>query len=565
MRIRNRQYLALILLALAAWALFYRLGDFPLLDDPNEGQYAEVAREMVESGDWISPQLNYVLFLNKPALSYWAIASAFKVVGVNELGARLPSALSGLAIVGLTVWLGSLVFDSITGLLAGFILLAMGGFFVETHEVRPDLLLTAGITGALVAIAKLFGAHEREVGHCPLLGLQLSLAVGLLSKGMLGLIVPGVVGALLVLTERRWDLLRALRQPRAWWLLILLVAPWHLAMSFKHTGFAWDYIVNQHILFFFDRKFPRDSTPISLATFWLAFALRLFPWTLFAPLALAVAATRTRRDPARLGYRLVLAWAVVVLAFFSAAGSRMEHYSIPALPALALLLAKLFRDYASDTDAAWGSGLTGLVVVFALAALAGPTVVPGIVRGQEWLTPNAEIVDLARFVFGLLAGGAVVAAIAAVSGHRSWVVAAFVVSFAAVVPSFLFGMKLMAPGNSSAGMAEALRVTLTPQHHVVVDAPIEYQSSAGLSFYLRRRLELLSPAGFVPPSYLAPHLRTLFTERVTFERWWRDQPTVLIAEKSAGARALPQPHVVLTSDYARWAVVNRITPTPSPP
>src|ERR1035437_857252 len=127
------------LLVVAMWAFCYRLGAVPLLDDPNEGEYAEVAREMVESGEWISPQLNYTLFLNKPPLEPWLIAASDLVFGNNELAARLPSAAAGLAIVLLVAWLGATLFDLETGLLAGFILVAMGGFFVETHEVRPDL------------------------------------------------------------------------------------------------------------------------------------------------------------------------------------------------------------------------------------------------------------------------------------------------------------------------------------------------------------------------------------------------------------------------------------------
>ncbi|MGH3056119.1 MAG: ArnT family glycosyltransferase, partial [Gaiellaceae bacterium] len=137
MRASNR-WAAVCLLALAACVFTYRLGATRLLDDPNEGEYAEVAREMVETGNWISPQLNYVPFLNKPPLTYWLIGAADLTFGINELSARLPSAVAALIIVGFVVWLGGLLFDTGTGLLAGFILLAMGGFFVESHEARPD-------------------------------------------------------------------------------------------------------------------------------------------------------------------------------------------------------------------------------------------------------------------------------------------------------------------------------------------------------------------------------------------------------------------------------------------
>src|SRR5689334_18791585 len=98
-----------VLLALALWVFSYGLGAVPLLDDPNEGEYAEVAREMVESGDWINPQLNYVLFLNRPALQYWLIGAADRLVGVGDVAARLPSVVAGMVIVLLLTWLGALL------------------------------------------------------------------------------------------------------------------------------------------------------------------------------------------------------------------------------------------------------------------------------------------------------------------------------------------------------------------------------------------------------------------------------------------------------------------------
>ena len=440
------------LLVLATGACTYHLGAAPLLDDPNEGEYAEVAREMVETGNWISPQLNYVPFLNKPPLPYWLIGAADLALGVNATSARLPSALAALAIVGLIVWLGTLLYDAETGLLAGFILIATGGFFVESHEARPDLILTAGIVGSLVAWTRLRRATA-AAARWPLIGLQISLAVGLLAKGMLALLIPGLVIAVQLAAERRFDLVLRLLHPRAWWLFLLLILPWHLATAASHPGFFWDYIVNQHVLFFLDRKFPRDSVPVSLGVFWAAFALRLFPWTIFAPLAVGAAVARTSRARDANGDVIVLAWVGVVLLFFSASASRMEHYSIPALPAAALLLARLFRDYASDRSRGLTRLVTAHTVVFAALALVGPFIVPNIVAAQVWLASLHELPVLARWIFTGLAIGTVAAAIAAVSGRRGWVAPALIVTFLGAVPAFLHGMSLLARVNSSAPMA----------------------------------------------------------------------------------------------------------------
>jgi 4-amino-4-deoxy-L-arabinose transferase-like glycosyltransferase len=403
------RYGTVALLAVALWACLYKLGSMPLLDDPNEAEYAEVAREMVESGDWISPRLNYVLFLNKPPLTYWLIGVSDLAFGVNEFSARLPIALAGVLIVLLVVYIGRQVYDTRTGLLAGFMLVASTGFLFETHEVRPDLILTVGIVGSFAAFARLRQVPPAHM-RWPLFALQLSLAVGVLAKGLLGIVIPCLVLAVVIVLERRVDLIRVFLHPRAWWLCALLAAPWHVVVGLRHPGFVWDYFINQHLLFFFDRKLPRVSIPVSLPVFWGIFGLRLFPWTIFAPLGVVAALRRMRSRQDSCGDLLVLAWAGVVLLFFSTASSRMEHYSIPVLPAFALVLAKLFREYVRGERSAFPKLTRAHVVVFAAVALFGPLLIPWLIGGVTWLAPMGDLSSLARLTAGILAAGALAAA-----------------------------------------------------------------------------------------------------------------------------------------------------------
>src|SRR5262249_5524283 len=155
-------------------------------------------------------------------------------------------------------------------------------------------------------------------------GLQIALAVGLLAKGMLGIVLPAIPIATLVVLERRWGMVRELARPRRWVLLVAILLPWHAIVALRHSGFAFDYLVNQHLLFFLDRKEPRDSIPISLAAFWGAFALRAIPWTALAPVALAHAMTRARDARHGSAHAYVVAWAFGTLLLFSAATSRLE-------------------------------------------------------------------------------------------------------------------------------------------------------------------------------------------------------------------------------------------------
>jgi len=557
-----------VLLILAVWAISYRLGATPLLDDPNEAEYAEVAREMVESGDWMTPRLNYALFLNKPPLTYWLIGLSTCAFGVNEFAARVPSACAALIVLVLLVKLGTQLYDVETGVLAGFVLLATGGFFVETHEVRPDLWLTVGVIGSLVALSRPLRRPQQgavstvDAGapRWPLLGWQLSLAVGVLAKGLTGLLLPSLIAVAMIMIERRFDLVPRLLHPRAWWLFVLLTAPWHVAMSLTHPGFFWDYVVNQHLLFFFARKLPRDSVPVSLLTFWGAFAVRLFPWTAFAPLAVWAAARRSRIRGQVCGDAPVLASAGAVLLFFSAASSRMEHYSIPALPVVALLIARLFRGYARGEASVPPGVVTAHVVVLAVLGLIGPFAAPRMVAAQEWLAPVHEFPDLARRVFAILAVGLVAAAAAALRGRRSWVAMTIAATFVAAVPACIQGMTQLARVDSSAGMAAALRALVEPGERLIYEAPVEYQTCAGFNFYMRRRLDLLHPLGFVAPTYLEPYEGELFITPADLAQIWDEERAFLVtnplAQRAHLDGTVPQPFYIVARDTVRWAVTN---------
>jgi 4-amino-4-deoxy-L-arabinose transferase-like glycosyltransferase len=557
---RRFRYGTLVLLAVALWAFSYRLGAMPLLDDPNEAEYAEVAREMVESGDWISPRLNYVLFLNKPPLTYWLIGVSDLAFGVNEFSARFPIALAGVLVLLLLVYIGRQIYDAHTGLLAGFVLLASTGFFFETHEVRPDLVLTAGVVGSIAAFARLRQVTPAQM-RWPLIALQISLAMGVLAKGLLGIVIPCLVFAVVLVLERRFDLMRVLLHPRAWWLCALLTVPWHAVAAIRHPGFLWDYFINQHLLFFFDRKLPRDSVPVSLPVFWGTFGLRVFPWTLFAPLAVAAALWRMRLRQDSRGDHLVLTWAAVVLLFFSTASSRMEHYSIPVLPAFALLIAKLFRDYARGETWALPNLTRAHIVVFAAVAALGPLIIPWLIEGKTWLAPMGDLSDLARLTSGVLAAGALAAAVAAVSERRGWVVPALVTSMVIAIPLFHRGLTLMSRVASSAGMAAAISAVADPEESVVYEAPTEYQTCAGLNFYMRRRLTLVQPPGFIPPTYLTPHMDELFITRSQLERLWREQRVFLITDplvpRARLDGSMPEPFYVVARLHDWWAVTNR--------
>jgi 4-amino-4-deoxy-L-arabinose transferase-like glycosyltransferase len=531
-----------------------------LLDEPNDGQYAEVAREMVVRGDWVSPQLNFALFLNKPPLLYWLIAASYTQFGINEAAARVPGVLAALVTIVLVYALGTVLFDRVTGLSAAAVFAAMPSTFLEARLVRPDVLIMATTVAAIFAfVVALRTSGVRRTRA--LYAVQIALALGLLAKGMPALLLPAVPITAAILADRRWDVARTLLNPRSWWIFLALVVPWHLIVAVRHEGFLWDYVVNQHLLFFFDRKDPRDSMPASLGVFWAATMVRLFPWTVTVPLVLAFSIRQWRRCPPRRATFLVpLTWAAGTLGFFSAAASRLEHYSLPALPAIALLTAVTLRDGA-DAGAGWRAALRGHYVLMAGVFAAAAVVVARLLATDPWLSHAPALRDLCGPYFGVVAAGA---AIAAVLNRRSPVAALMALAVACVVatPFIRRSLIALAPINSSAPVADAISRVSSEKTHIVFEAPVEYQSVAGLNFYLRRRVTLVRPPGFVEPTYLAPYRDTLFVHRARLDELWRGDDVVFVSDPLAPrerpvADVVPAPFSVVDRIGNRWIVRNR--------
>lgn len=548
-------------LMLTVFALNYRLGTPALFDDPNDAQYAEVAREMWEGGDWISPRLNYVVFLNKPPLLYWLIAGSYALFGVSEWAARLPGALVTLASLFLLYRLGRELFDPLAGLLAAAVCAGMPSTLIEARFIRPDSLLTAAIIGTLLAFCvagRTDGARRRRALYC----MQGALAVGLLAKGIVGLLLPGVPIAVVILLERRWDLLRTLAAPRTWWVFAALVAPWHVAAALRHPGFTWDYVVNQHLLFFLDKKEPRDSIPITLRAFWGAFILRTFPWTLFVPPALIAGIWARRASQWRRAYGLVLAWAGGTLFFFSAATSRLEHYALPAVPAVALAIGALLRQWTEWGRTRYWLGLLPLLVS-GLVFGAGIWLVPQLLADVAWLREADELGQLARVFFAALT---TVCAVSTVALRRAPLAAGPLLGGAvlAMTPLIHTGLVAIAPVNSSAPVAEVLRRQAAFEGaNIVFEAPIEYQNCAGLNFYVRRKIALLEPSGFVDPPYLAPHHNELFINRAQLAALWTNTPILFVSDPLAAAsrplgEVVPEPFFPLARTANRWIVSNHL-------
>lgn len=514
----------------------------------NEGRYAEVARQMLQTGDWITPRLDDTLFLNKPPLTFWLTATAFEVLGRTEW-ARVVS-VAGVAVsVFATIQLGALLYGRVTGLWAGVFAATMLGVVLEARTLRPDCLLLATITVALWC-AERAARTPAPARRRWLTTLYLALGLGVLAKGL----VPVVIVAPLVM----WPAWRARGVAGLWELRpglglaigALLVLPWHVAVAWRHDGFAWDYVVNQHLLFFLDKKLPRDSSGDPLWFFWTAFTLRALPWIVLVPLA------------GRSGSPLPWQWLAVVMGFFSLAPSRLEHYGLPALPAVALLAARGAERLRNKLVAprSW-LGLQAVGAGVAAAAMLLLLRGEQTLRGAEWIAQAPTLVELTIPGGSVLAVLGVALMLTASRRHADGFLIALALGTLAMAGVVVRALIAAEPLFSWRPVAAAIDAQVAPTTPVVFESPEEYQLVGGLSYYLDRHVTLLEFPGFVPPTYLAHHFRSMFLPRDRFaERWQSDELLVFVSDpqrqRDTPVGLVPGSFHVVTHLGDRWVLTN---------
>ena len=282
----------------------------------DESRYAEISREMVASGDWLTPRLNGFKYFEKPPLQYWASAVLFKVFGEHDWVARLWTALLGLAGIALTFYAANRLFGPPIGAYAAA-MLAGAPLYVVLGQVNT---LDMGVTFFLSAAVFALGLGRP-------LWFWIACALAVLSKGLIGIVLPLGTVALSIMLARDWTLVRRLRPVVGGTLFLLIAAPWFIAVSMANPEFAHFFFVQEH--------FQRFTTQMHQ---------RVHPWWYFVPVLAAgfapwlapLARSALVRLRERSGTELLFwCWALVVFVFFSASGSKLPPYIVPIFPALA--------------------------------------------------------------------------------------------------------------------------------------------------------------------------------------------------------------------------------------
>ncbi len=353
---QHRIFLALVVLT---WALVFLSTIFspPLMDDADT-VHAEAAREMALKGDWVTLRINDGFrYLEKAPLMYWCTAASFKVFGVHDWSARLPIALGVLALLLVTYRLGRRVYGEEGGLYSALVLATGFGPFFFTRILIPDMAVGLWLA---IGFDLFLTALEQEQPSRPVCwGIAATMALNVLTKGLIGLVFPVGTIVLYLLLTRNLRFLLKLRLFSSFLVFLIIAAPWHLLAGFRNPaqgetrGFFWFYFVNEHFLRYLKKRYPADYDTVPLLLFWGLMLVWLMPWSVFVMQAAGrcVAAFRRLRDSVsreQRGTILFTIWALLVVLFFSFS-SRQEYYVLPGLPGLALLLGGwLARETNSD-------------------------------------------------------------------------------------------------------------------------------------------------------------------------------------------------------------------------
>lgn len=504
-------------LPIAAVILWFSgLGSRPL-GEPDEGRYAEVAREMFYSGDWLTPRLDGFHFFDKPVLHYWATAIVYSVFGVHEWTARLWVALTALMAIAVSGWAAGRLHGRFTGWLAAAVLgsnlLFFAGAQINTLDMDVAAFLAIAIGFFMVAQFDPRGLRQRTLLN--LLGWS-GLALATLSKGLIGLVFPALAIAVFILWERSAAILGRLNIGWGLMLLLAIAAPWYVAICVRHPDFFQYFFINEHFSRFLSNVDDRGQPVWFFAAVTLA---GLFPWLVFLPSRAGSWKELCTATPAN---RFLIVWTIVVLTFFSCSHSKLPLYILPIFPALAILLAQRI---AGMTAHALSRRFVLMVVLSAALALVAISLPMDTRHLSQHTSLHPVLIGFASGLGVLALLGAAAAMALWLGTRRRFVLAPFALGCLCVWQALFMhvGTSAAADELSARPVAEIMLPHLRPDTEVF--SVHAYQR--GLSFYLHRLVTVVdeAPADIAPqresrPEGYVPEVRT-------FETRWSAAPHAL--------------------------------------
>jgi 4-amino-4-deoxy-L-arabinose transferase-like glycosyltransferase len=492
---------AFFLAALTVLSLFFGLGGYGLID-PDEGRYAEIPREMLETGDFVTPRLNYVKYFEKPVLHYWLTAASFAALGRNEFVARLVPALCALGGAALVFVLARRRWGWDAGVYAAAVLSSGLLWFAIARlnilDMEVSFFITLSAAGFWLACGDGESGESEKSGEPGrseksrryLLLFYAGMALATLTKGLIGIVLPGGIVFWTIVFTRRWGLVRRMLYRPGLILFFLLTVPWFIAVCLANGDFFYFFFVQEHFLRYTTSMHNRYKP------FWFFFPVLiagLAPWSGLLPgMIREMFRGGGREDGSReRSFEIFLGlWFAVPFVFFSLSGSKLEPYIVPCLPPLAILggrvLASIAKEDTKEDASGDAEGKHAGRFVFLNGAILSLAVLTGLVyplfdkRAGFGLYPYTlpAAASLALFAF------------CGVFFHRRrerrrMVRVLCVLAFVnAMIFSRGFGFKAQLSSNKE--LAAAVRERAAPG-----DVVVSYRKlRQGLGFYLDRRIVL---------------------------------------------------------------------------
>ena len=524
----------LLWLALGFGVLFaFRLGSYAL-GNPDEGRNAEIAREMLASGDWVTPRLNGVNYFEKPPLVYWAVAAAQRIFGASEWSLRAVPALFALWGVGLTYLVARKLHGREAGLAAAVVLGTSLLYFAVGHililDMAVSVLTSQALFGFILGVREASGAPRRRLFYL----LYASAALATLAKGLIGVLVPGAVMFLWLLVFNQWKRLRPFYLPTGGLLFLALAVPWHVLAALRNETWLHRYFVYEHFERFLT---PAAARPGAWHYFvWIVLA-GLIPWTgfLYQAVCDAVRGGWARRQENVDAWFFVM-WALFVFLFFTKSQSKLPPYILPIFPALAVVigtwLAKTLRD--RDGVARLRFGLRVFTFVNGLLAVALYVVVsrPELVRMDA---AQALVVQPPAFAMAavLVLGGIFVPWLARIRGART-----ALIGIVATMALFFGGLQFAAPQISKPGtmsLAQFVKAHARPGDRVMH----YHEFFHDFTFYAERVVDVVECKGELElEEDAAARASGRFIDEAAFRRLWTQPGRVFAVARKSDTKKL---------------------------
>ncbi len=561
------------------------------MDDVDAVQ-AQIARNMLSSGDWTTARLDGVVYLEKAPAIYWLIAISYKIFGATDWAARIPIALSCVGLALLTTAMGVWAFGRRSGLYAGLVISTCIGLFLFTRILIPDVMLTLNIALSMWAFLRVIDEKEQRPRSWAF-ALAASLGVSLLWKSLIGAVFPiGTAIIYLFVTGQLFSakIWKRLHPISGVAIALLIAAPWHILATIRNPpyfawtlhsgpgeyhGFLWFFFINEQLLRFLNLRYPHDYNTVPRLWFWLFHLIWLFPWSVYFP-AIAKLSFKPVDRAGRMRL-LALCWAGVVMIFFTFSTTQ-EYYSMPAYPAMALLLGCAIAD-----NGVWiKRGTRVLTVICAMCAIAAFAILymvrglpaPGDIFSALNEHPSVytlslgHMEDLTLASFAYLRLPLLVAGIAFLIGALGTIRAKKLAFVAATLMMVLFfhaarlAMVTFDPFLSSRPLVKAL--DHSPEGKLIINH--HYYTYSSVFFYTNRTGLLLNGIfnNLVYGAY-APGAPDVFINDAQFKNLWQASDRYyLFAQQSDLPRfqqlIAPAPPIVVATSGGKVILTNRPLP-----